>query len=333
MEKIITGVVGYGFSGRIFQCPFVEAHEDFLLKSIVSRHSDQALMDYPSINLVRSYEELLEDETIELVVITTPSHLHFEQAKMALKKGKHVLVEKPYTATYEEALELNELADDLGLFIGCYQNRRYDGDFLTLKHLKERGVLDHLVEVDMTWDRYKKVADTSWKEESQPGVSLVYDLGSHLLDQALTLFGEPVTFSSIAKKVRQGSKIVDWFQMSLDYEGFVVRIKSSLAATYKEDRYRFLTEDGAYVFHEMGEQEGQLLGGMKPDHPDYGDLATYDVYGSDGTIISQPQVVKGNYLAYYSQMAQAIRGLKEPEVKKEESARLIKYLEAVEAGA
>lgn len=328
MKPIVTGVLGYGFSGKVFHCPFIEAHEDFSLKTVVSRSSDQPLKDYPFIELTRDYEEMLDDEDIELVVVTTPSHLHFTHAKMALMKGKHVLVEKPYTATLDEAMELNRLADDKGLFISCYQNRRYDGDFLTLKRLKKEGKLDHILEVNMTWDRYKKVGSATWKEEGHEGADLVYDLGSHLLDQALNLFGQPLNFHSIAKKVRDGSNIVDWFQMTLDYGDFVARIKSSLGATYKEPRYRILTEDYGYVFHRMGEQEPKLLNGMGPLDRDYGDDAKYDIW-SDLDIIEQPQVDTGNYLMYYTQMANAIRGFAEPEVTKEQAALLIRYLESV----
>ncbi len=328
MKPIVTGVLGYGFSGQIFHCPFIEAHEDYSLKTVVSRHSDKPLKDYPFIELTRDYEEMLDDKDIELVVITTPSHLHFTHAKMALLKGKHVLVEKPYTATLDEALELNALADEKGLFISCYQNRRYDGDFLTLKRLKAEGKLDDLVEVDMTWDRYKKVEEITWKEEGHDGANLIYDLGSHLLDQALTLFGTPLNFHSITKKVRNNSNIIDWFQITMDYGDFVARIKASLGATYKEPRYRFLTQDYGYVFHKMGEQEDKLRSGMGPLDRHYGDEAKYDIY--DGlTIIDQPQVDNGNYLMYYTQMANAIRGLAEPEVTKEEAARLIQYLQSI----
>jgi len=328
MKPIITGVLGYGFSGRIFHCPFIEAHEDFSLKTIVSRHSDEPLNDYPFIQLARSYEDMLNDTDIELVVVTTPNHLHYEHAKLALNHNKHVLVEKPYTATYEEAVELNQLAEEKGLTISVYQNRRYDGDFLTIKKLKDQGKLDKIHEVNMTWDLYEEVGALSWKEAGYVGADLVYDLGPHLLDQALYLFGLPLNFHTIAKKVRKDSKIVDWFQLSLDYGDFVARIKSSLTATYKEPRYRILTDKAGYVFHKMGEQEPQLLSGLKPLDAEYGDSAMYDIYDKNGNI-THKQVEKGNYLMYYTQLARAIRQGEKPPVTKEESARLIKYLSNV----
>jgi len=328
MKPIITGVLGYGYSGKVFHCPFVHAHDYFRLKSIVSRNSDDALKDYPYINLLRDYEEMLNDETIELIIITTPNHLHFEHAKKALKKGKHVLVEKPYATTYKEALTLNRIADEKGLFISSYQNRRYDGDYLTLEKLKKNGSLDKIHEVNMVWDRLEPVEVHSWREGGLKGADLVYDLGSHLLDQALTLFGEPKTFSSISKKIREGSLIKDWFEIQLDYGDYIARIKASLGAIYKEPRYVIQTDKQAYLFHEMGEQVGQLVAGIKPLSADYGDNAFYDIYEVDGSKSSK-QVVKGNYLRYYTQMAKAIREGAAPEVTKEQAALVIKYLEQV----
>lgn len=328
MKPIVTGVLGYGFSGRIFHCPFVHAHDYFRLKTVVQRNSDSALKDYSYVNIVKEYDDMLNDPDIELVIVTTPSHLHFEHAKMALEKGKHVLVEKPYTATYKEALALNRIADEKGLFISAYQNRRYDGDFLTMKKLKENGSLDKIYEMSMTWDRFAEVRVHSWKEGGLEGADLVYDLGSHLLDQALTLFGQPKDFHSKSKVIREGSLIKDWFAMELDYGSFVLRIKSTLGATYKEPRYTIQTNKGSYQFHKMGEQEIQLLDGMKPLDANYGDNAMYDIYNLDGTI-DHKQVEKGNYLMYYTQMAKAIREGAAPEVTKEEAALLIKYLEKI----
>lgn len=328
MKPIVTGVLGYGFSGKVFHCPFIHAHDYFRLKTVVQRHSDSVLEDYSYVNLVRDYEEMLNDEDIELVVITTPSHLHFEHAKKALDKGKHVLVEKPYTSTYKEAVALNRIADEKGLFISAYQNRRYDGDYLTVKKLKESGNLDRIHEMSMVWDRYAPTRIHSWKGAGLDGANLVYDLGSHLLDQALTLFGEPKEFYSKAKKVREGSLIEDWFVMELDYVTFVLRVKATLGAAYKEPRYTIQTNKGAYQFHKMGEQEHQLIDGMKPLDVNYGDNALYDIIDFEENKTSQ-QVVKGNYLMYYTQMAKAIREGATPEVTKEEAALLIKYLEQV----
>jgi scyllo-inositol 2-dehydrogenase (NADP+) len=133
MKKIKTGVVAYGFSGKIFQCPFIEVHDAFELKAVVQRHGDQAKQDYPAITLLRDYQELLANEEIELIVISTPAHLHYSHALKALEAGKHVVVEKPFATTEKEALHLEALAKEKGKVIAAYQNRRFDGDFLTVQ--------------------------------------------------------------------------------------------------------------------------------------------------------------------------------------------------------
>lgn len=332
MKPIVTGVLGYGFSGRIFQCPFIHAHEDFKLKTIVQRHGDSALRDYPYTQLARDYQEILDDEEIELVVITTPSHLHFEHAKRALEYNKHVLVEKPYTATYEEAVELNRIANEKGLFISSYQNRRYDGDFLTLSELKKQGAFEKIYEVSMVWDFYYPIQEEKWREEGHQGANFAFDLGAHFVDQALQLFGEPKDLYSITKKVREGSKVIDWFEVLFDYGEYVARIKASSAAIFPEARYTIQTDKGTYQFHEMGQQEPQLLQGLRPLDPDYGDNSLYNVHKLDGTMETR-RVAKGNYLMYYTQLAKAIRGEQEAEVTKEDAALLIHYLERIAVDA
>ena len=330
MKPIVTGVLGYGFSGSIFHCPFIHAHQNFELKTVVQRRGNKALEDYPYINLARDYQEVLDDEEIELIVLTTPTHLHFEQAKMALEKNKNVLVEKPYTSTYEEALELNRIADEKGLFIAAYQNRRYDGDFLTISELKKQGVLNKIYELSMTWDSDYPVKVDKWRERGVKGVNFAFDLGAHFIDQTLQLFGEPLKLYSIPKKIRKGSKVIDWFEVLFDYDDFVVRIKANTASILPEPRYTIHTDNGVYQFHQLGEQEYQLLQGIKPSDPNYGDNALYDCHKLDGTM-EKKRVVKGNYLMYYTQLAKALRGMAEAEVTKEEALMLTQYLEKIVA--
>lgn len=327
MTRIKTGVVGYGFSGRIFQCPFIDAHDGFELSAVVQRHSSDAKDDYPNITIYSSIEDLLNDDSIELVVVSTPSFLHFEQAKMALAAGKHVLVEKPYTATYEQALELNRLAEQAGKVITVYQNRRYDGDYLTIKKMLDDGV--KIYEYDAVWDRYVPEIRDRWKEAGLEASDLKYDLGTHFLDQAISLFGEPQVFQGIVNKLREDTKIVDYFSMTLKYPGTVVRLKSCLVAVKPDLRYKLQTSQGTYHFHEMGEQEHQLLAGLKPNDTGYGDNAMYDYYDHEGNV-KQEQVVKGTYMDYFTKLYEAIREGGEPPVKPAEAAMLIKYLERVE---
>ncbi len=324
MTKIRTAVVGYGFSGKIFQCPFIEAHEAFELVTVVERHKTDSKEDYPNVKVVKNYDEVLEDDAIDLVVLSTPSHLHFEQAKAALEAGKHVVVEKPFTATYDEALTLIDMAKDKGKVIVPYQNRRYDGDFLTVKKIIDSG--ERVYEFEAVWDRFVPEIGNRWKEEGLAASDLLYDLGPHFLDQVLCLFGEPDSFKGVVNTLRPKSKIVDFFSMQLSYGDKEVRVKSSLIAAHADIRYKLHTEKGTYHFYVMGEQEHQLLAGMKPDDPNYGDNAMYDFYDYDG-VKHQRQVEKGSYMDYFTQLSKAIRGTGVAPVQPDEAVKLIKYLD------
>jgi len=323
MKKIKTGVVGYGFSAKIFQCPFIVAHKDFELAAVVERSTNESKKDYPMITVYKDYMDLLKDDEIELVILSTPNHLHFEQAKLALEFNKHVLVEKPYTATYEEALELNELAKEKGKISLPYQNRRFDGDFLTIKKLVDDGV--RIFEYEAVWDRFVPEVKGGWHESGEPSNNLLYDLGPHYLDQALQLFGEPDEFYKIAHKLRANTKIIDHFTMMLTYKDKVVRLKSTMVAAKSDIRYKLHTDIGTFHFYKMGEQEHQLLAGMKPDDKNYGDNAIYHQYDYQGNKIEKV-VVKGNYLMFFTELSQAIRNGGKPPVTPEAAINVIKLL-------
>lgn len=323
MKKIKTGVVGYGFSAKIFQCPFIDFHDDFELSAVVERSSNESKKDYPKIKVYKDYQDLLNDKDIELVILSTPNHLHFEQAKLALEHNKHVLVEKPFAATYEEALELNMLAKEKGKVAVPYQNRRFDGDFLTIKKLINEGV--KVFEYEAIWDRFVPKVKDGWHESGQTSNNLLFDLGPHYLDQALQLFGEPKEFHKIAVKLRKDSKIIDHFTMMLTYEDKIVRLKSTMVAAKSDIRYRIHTDQGTFHFYEMGEQEHQLLAGMKPNDKNYGDNAVYHQYDYKGNKIEKV-VEKGNYLMFFSELAEAIKNNGKPPVTPEEALRVIKYL-------
>lgn len=192
-KTINAGLLAYGMSGKVFHAPFLQAHSGFNLKAIVERNHKNAVNDYPNITSYNSVDELLNDEEIELVVINTPNNLHYEHSKAALSRHKHILVEKPFTATAAQAKELFELADSVGKQIFFYQNRRWDSDFTSVKKVIEGGKLGKLVEVHLRYDRYRNViGPKAFKENPVEASGLLYDLGPHLLDQVICLFGKPL---------------------------------------------------------------------------------------------------------------------------------------------
>lgn len=301
---IKTGVVGYGFSGRVFQCPFIEAHGDFELVGVVERHRSDSKKDYPDITLYRSLEEMLLNDSLDLVVIATPAHMHFEHAMKALEAKKHVLIEKPFAATKEEARLLIEKAKEVSKVVTVYQNRRFDSDFLTIKEILSSDI--QLYEFEAIWDRVKLTVDENdWHEQGHIGSDNLFDLGTHFLDQAIHLFGKPNNFYGLTKSLRKGSKIADYFSMELDYEDKVVRLKSCLHATKPGVRYKLHTSKGTYYFYKMDEQENQLLSGLRPLDSEYGDKEGYDFFGLDGKVIRKP-VIQGSYMMYFDMLSEAI---------------------------
>ena len=199
-NKIKTGLAAFGMSGQIFHAPFITTHPAFELTAIVERSKELSKERYPSAKIVRSFEELIAMDELELIVVNTPDSTHFDYARRALEAGKHVIVEKPFTSTYAEGESLVALARAKGLMLSVYQNRRWDSDFLTVKQILSEGKLGRLVEFESTYPRYRNfIKSGTWKETGEMGGGLTYNLGAHLLDQAVQLFGVPeAVFADIA---------------------------------------------------------------------------------------------------------------------------------------
>ena len=186
MDKIKTGLVAFGMSGQVFHAPFISTNPHFELTAITERSKELSKVKYPQSRIVRSFEELIGMEELELVVVNTPDSSHYEYARRALEGGKHVIVEKPFTTTVEEGEELVALAAEKGLTLSVYQNRRWDCDFLTVKEILDKGLLGRLVEFESTFPRYRNfIKPNTWKETGESGGGLTYNLGAHVIDQAV----------------------------------------------------------------------------------------------------------------------------------------------------
>lgn len=273
MKNVIkTGVLSFGMSGSLFHCPFLEQHPNFVLAAIVERTKKKARITYPNIKSYDTIDELLSDSDIELVIINTPSATHFDFALKALENNKHVLVEKPFTVFSKEAKTLFKVAKERNLHLMPFQNRRYDSDFLSVKEVLESGKLGDLIEVHFRYDRYKyKLGENRSKETPVLGNGLIYNLGPHLVDAAMALFGTPLRYKKVKQGHRPGTQIDDYAQIHLEYpKGMQVFITVSLLVADEQPAFVLHGTKGSYVKARTDVQERQLQLGMKPNNPQFG---------------------------------------------------------------
>ncbi|SFH29100.1 Gfo/Idh/MocA family protein [Pedobacter insulae] len=312
--KINTGLLAFGMSGKVFHAPFVDAHPGFNLHAITERNHKLAKKDYPSIVSYNTINELIADETIDLVIINTPSFTHYEYAKKALLAGKHILVEKPFTAKSSQAKELFDLAKSLKKKALVYQNRRYDSGFNAVKKVIESGKLGKLVEVHFRYDRYRnEIGPKYFKEEPYEASGLSYDLGPHLLDQAINLFGKPEKFHKVLGKHREHTKVDDYFTIHLSYPNDLnVFLTASMLVAEIKDAFVVNGMMGSFNKNHADVQEEQLLRGMKPTDDAYGIENPVDagrltlVTDNGGRTTTITPSEKGDYMGLFEAVYQNI---------------------------
>lgn len=315
MSKILqTGILSFGMSGQVFHAPFIDLHPGFNLYAVTERSKKLAAFDYPSIKSYDSVDELIADEKIDLVIVNTPNFTHYEYAKKALLAGKHILVEKPFTATSAEAKELFELAEKMGKKALVYQNRRYDSGFNAVKNIIESQSLGKLVEVHFRYDRYRnEISPKFFKEEPYPASGLLYDLGPHLLDQAISLFGKPESFHKTLAKHREKTQVDDYFFIELNYPNNLnVFLTASMLVADIHDAFVINGMLGSFRKNHGDVQESQLLQKMKPNHPEFGienfqDAGQLTLVNAEGG--RNKSIVKanpGNYMGIFDAVYECI---------------------------
>ncbi len=332
---INVGIIGYGLSGRYLQAPFFEANPDFALNAIVTNSFNPKEL-YPNVKVYSSADELINNPEIDLISICSPSDTHFEFAKKVLLAGKHCLVEKPFTSTKAEAEELFTLAKKVGKVITVFQNRRFDSDFLTVKKVVDSGLLGDLVCYDVHFDRYKPVLNPKkWKETVQAGNGILYDLGSHILDQSIVLFGKPISVAGEKFTQREGSDIDDAFDIRLNYGKLKVKLSASLLVKKQGPRYTIHGTKGTFTKYGIDVQEDHSKEGMLPNHSLFGvesekeyGLLTYEKDGKDCS--ERIETEKGNWNGYFENLADAINEKVEIEVKDFQILEQIGILEMIE---
>lgn len=285
-KKIIkTGILSYGMSGTLFHAPFLNEHPGFRLTAVVERSKKIAGKRYPNIKSYDTVDQLIADRDIDLIVVNTPNYTHFEFALKSLRAGKHVLVEKPFCVGSAEAKELFAEAKKLNLCILPYQNRRYDSDFLAVKQVLGSGKLGAMVEAHMRYDRYRyHIGPKIAKETPVPGSGLMYDLGPHLLDAAITLFGYPLEWKKYTGKFRPETQVDDYVHIHLLYpKGVQVFLTMSMLVVQPQAAFVLNGTKGTFTKSRTDIQERQLLEGMCPGNPLFG-VEDADKYGVLTTI-------------------------------------------------
>jgi scyllo-inositol 2-dehydrogenase (NADP+) len=311
---IKTGICSYGMSGKLFHAPFLEAHPGYQLSAIVERHNNDSIERYPNAKLYRSVEELCADKDLQLIVVNTPTHLHFEQAKLVLQSGKNIVIEKPFAVTVSEAEELTALAAANHLFISVYQNRRYDGDYAAVKEVVDKGLLGEIREVEIRYDRYRPAfGGKLHKEGEMRGAGIIYDLSPHLVDQAIQLFGFPNAVFADLIKMRDDVAVPDYFELLFYYDRLRVRLKATCIARESTFAYTLHGMKGSFLQQRSDTQEHELLSGRKPSleswcpapaKPD-GILHTE----INGEVVRQETTSSpGNYMGYYDDIYKALTG-------------------------
>lgn len=310
MEPISVGVIGYGLGGSIFHAPFVNCTPGLRLAAIVTSQRERVEKDYPGLPAVASTPELFADPKIDLVVVASPSTTHFEVARAALEAGKHVVVDKPFAASVKEAEELMALAKAKGLFLSAYQNRRWDGDFLTAKQLITDGSLGEVLHYEAHFDRYKLEIRTGWKETGGKGSGIVYDLGAHLIDQAVHLFGLPQTVTADVFAQRKGAHAPDYFHLVMEYGKMRAILHGATVVKEPGPHFAVHGEGGSFIKYGMDGQEEALLAGMRPGDAGWA-VDKVERYGllvsAAGERRPVPTLV-GGYEKYYAAVAEAVTG-------------------------
>lgn len=332
-RQINVALCAFGMSGWVFHAPFINAHPGFNLYGVLERSKNTAAEKYPDIKTFRTLEELLADNNIDLVVVNTPSITHLPFATQALQHNKHMIVEKPFTATAAEATALIDLAKTNNKLLSVFHNRRYDSDFLTVKKIIQSGSLGQIKEASIFYDRFTPtLSPKPHKEAPTPAVGILYDLGSHLIDSALQLFGTPEAVFADIMRMRDNTQVDDYFEILFYYPHSRVRLKATFFAKEPQGFVIHGTK-GSFIKSRSDTQEKDLQAGKPVTDADWG-LEPASAYGTlhseqNGVFsISQVPSERGNYATYYEGIYQALQNGNPLPVTAEEGRMVIRIIEA-----
>ncbi len=333
-NSVKTAITSFGMSGLVFHGPLLKVNPGFEVVNILERTKNISMNLFPECIIVRTYEEILNNNEIELVIVNTPDEFHYNMVKQALLSGKNVVVEKPITQQSTQAAELVDLAKKMGLVFTVYQNRRWDGDFKTVQKIIAEKKLGRLIEFESHYDRYRTaITPGTWKETGDEFGGVLFNLGSHMIDQVYVLFGKPQAVSAHLKIVRSGGQVTDYYDIRMEYENFAAILKCSYLVKNPGPRYSIYGEYG--TFHKWGidPQEELLKAGNLPVGEKWGTEPETQwgtiVYEKEGVdCIEKIETLPGNYNLFYNNVYDAIRNGAELLVQPEDAVEVLKIIEA-----
>ena len=312
--RLKVGLIGYGYAGKTFHAPLISAVPDLHLVAVASSDAAKVHADWPDVAVHASPAELIARADLDLVVIATPNDSHHPLARAALMAGCNVVIDKPFTVALADARELVALAHKRRLVLSVFHNRRWDGDFLTLRRLVGEGALGRVVEMDSRHDRFRPEVRPRWRESAGPGAGLWFDLGPHLVDQALALFGHPLGITLARDRKRDGALADDWFHAHLRYDRLHVHLHAGMLVADSAPRFAVHGTQGSFVKRGLDTQEDALKAGVRPTWPpqlDWGidpGPAERVTRAADGSAASAPVALQpGAHQAYFAAVAAAIR--------------------------
>ena len=299
-------LVGYGYAGKTFHAPLISTTEGLALVVVASSDAGKVHADLPTVQVVSDAQLAIGDPRVDLVIIASPNDTHAPLARAALHAGKHVVVDKPFALDLAQARELAQLAASCRRTLSVFHNRRWDSDFLGVRDAIERGLLGHVAHFESHFDRFRPVPRDRWRERADVGGGLWYDLGPHLIDQALLLFGLPERIQANLTIQREGGQATDWAHVVLEYVSQRVILHASMLVAGGNARFTVHGSRGSLVKPHADRQEAQLLAGMRPGSPGWGEdpdaMVFYDGDGQASRSLAPP----GDQRNYYAQLRDAI---------------------------
>ena len=333
MKPIVTALCSFGMSGQVFHGPSIKILPQFRIHKILERNLRISEKYYPQATIVKDFDKILHDPVVELVIVNTPDEFHFDMAKMAMEAGKHVVVEKPFAKKSEDAMALIEIAKRNNVLLTVYQNRRLDGGFLTVQKVLENKLLGRVVEYECHYDRYRNfIQEGSWKEDGDERTGVLFNLGPHIVDQALVLFGKPKAVTAKLSVLRTGGRTTDQFDIRLHYQGFDATLRCSYLVREMGPQFIVHGTEGSFVKMATDPQEEMLKQNRLPDESGWGKEPPSD-WGKLNTSLNglhlegKVETIPGNYARFYTNLYEAIRNGGELMVKPEEALTTIRILE------